>query len=157
VVALALVLTGPLAEAVGGVIGLGDTAVTIWSFAKWPVIVILAALAFALLYYGAPNVRPPGFGFLIPGALLAIVVWIVASVGFAIYLANFGSYNATYGSLGAVIVLLLWLFISNNAILLGALFNAERERSRQGLSLDEGLGIDLRDPKGKEVSYTRRG
>jgi membrane protein len=121
------------------------------------VIVLLAALAFALLYYGAPNVRPPVFGFLRPGALLAVVLWIVASVAFAIYLANFGSYNGTYGALGAVIVLLLWLYISNNAILLGALFNAERERSRQGLSLDESLDVDLRDRKGKDIAYTRRG
>jgi membrane protein len=157
IVAVALVVTGALAEAIGGVVGLSDTAVTLWSFAKWPVIVLLAALAFALLYYGAPNVRPPGFGFLIPGALLAVVLWIVASVAFAIYLANFGSYNATYGALGAVIVLLLWLNISNNAILLGALFNAERERSRQGQSLDEGLDVDLRDRKGKDIAYTRGG
>jgi membrane protein len=156
VVSVALVVTGPLAEAIGNVIGLGSTLVTLWSVAKWPVIVLLAALAFALLYFGAPNVRQPHFSALLPGALLAVIVWIMASIGFAIYLANFGSYNKTYGSLGAVIVLLLWLYISNNAILLGSMLNAERERSRQGLGLEEGLDLDLRDRKGKEVAYGRK-
>ena len=157
VIAIALVITGPLAEAIGSVIGLGAAAVTAWSIAKWPVIVLLAAVAFSLLYFGAPNVRQPGLRSLLPGALVAVVIWIVASIGFAVYLANFGSYNETYGTLGAVIVLLLWLYIANTAIVFGSLFNAERERSRQGLTLEEGLGIDLRDPKGKEVAYTRRG
>jgi membrane protein len=156
VIAIALVVTGPLAEAIGQVVGLGGTVVTAWNVAKWPVIVLLAALAFALLYYGSPNVRLASFSSLLPGALLAVVVWIVASVGFAIYLANFGSYNKTYGSLGAVIVFLLWLYISNNAILLGSMFNAERERSRQGHTLDQGLEVDLRDEKGKDVAYSRR-
>jgi membrane protein len=156
VVSVALVVTGPLAEAIGNVIGLGSSLVTLWSVAKWPVIVLLAALAFALLYFGAPNVRQPHFSALLPGALLAVIVWIMASIGFAIYLANFGSYNKTYGSLGAVIVLLLWLYISNNAILLGSMLNAERERSRQGLGLEQGLDLDLRDRKGKEVAYGRK-
>jgi membrane protein len=157
VISVALVVTGPLAEAVGNVIGLGSIVVTAWSVAKWPAIVIMAALAFALLYFGAPNVRQPHFSALLPGALLAVIIWIAASMGFAIYLASFGSYNKTYGALGAVIVLLLWLYISNNAILFGSMLNAERERSRQGRTLDEGLGIDLRDPKGKDVAYGRKG
>jgi len=157
VVALALAVTGPLADAIGRAIGLESTIVTAWSVAKWPVIVLLAAGAFALLYFGAPNVRQPSLGSLLPGALLAVVVWIAASIGFAIYLASFGSYNKTYGALGVVIVLLLWLYISNNAILLGSLLNAERERSRQGLTIDEGLSMDLRDPKGKDVAYGRKG
>jgi membrane protein len=156
VISVALVVTGPLAEAVGNVIGLGSIVVTAWSVAKWPAIVIMAALAFALLYFGAPNVRQPHFSALLPGALLAVIIWIAASMGFAIYLASFGSYNKTYGALGAVIVLLLWLYISNNAILFGSMLNAERERSRQGRTLDEGLGIDLRDTKGKDVAYGRK-
>jgi len=155
--AIALVVTGPVAEAIGGAVGLEGTAVTVWSVAKWPVLVALVAVAFALLYYGAPNVRQPPFRSVMVGALVAVVVWIAASAGFALYLTFFGSYNETYGSLGAVIVLLLWLFLSNNAVLLGALFNAERERSRQGLGLDEGLAVDLRDRHGKDVAYTRRG
>jgi membrane protein len=157
VIAIGLVVTGPLAEAIGGAIGLADVAITVWSVAKWPVMVLLAALAFALLYLAAPNVRQRHFSAVLPGALLAVIVWIVASIGFAIYLANFGSYNKTYGSLGAVIVLLLWLYISNNAIVFGALFNAERERSRQGRTRDEGIELDLRDTKGKDVAYTRHG
>jgi membrane protein len=157
VAAVALVVTGPLAEAIGSAIGLGSTAVTAWSIAKWPVIVVLIALAFMLLYFGAPNVRQPSFSSLFAGALLAIVLWLLASIGFALYVANFAAYNKTYGSLGAVIVLLLWLYITNIAVILGALFNAERERSRQGLSLEEPLGVDLRDRKGKDASYTRRG
>jgi membrane protein len=156
VIAVALVVTGPLASAVGSVLGLGSAVVTLWSIAKWPVIVLLAALAFALLYFGAPNVRQPHFSALLPGAVLAVIIWIVASIGFAIYLANFGSYNKTYGALGAVIVLLVWVYISNNAILLGSMLNAERERSRRGRGLDEGLDIDLRDTKGKEVAYGRK-
>jgi membrane protein len=155
--AVALVVTGPVAEAIGGAVGLEGTAVTLWSVAKWPVLVALVAVAFALLYYGAPNVRQPPFRSVMVGALVAVLVWIAASAGFALYLTFFGSYNKTYGSLGAVIVLLLWLFLSNNAVLLGALFNAERERSRQGLGLDDGLAVDLRDRKGKDVAYTRRG
>jgi membrane protein len=157
VVAVALVLTGPLAEAIGNVVGLGSTAVTIWSFAKWPVMVVMVAIAFSLLYFGAPNVRHRSFGSLVSGALLAVAVWILASIGFAVYLANFGSYNSTYGTLGAVIVLLLWLFITNFAVVFGSLVNAERERSRQGLGPDEELRVQLRDTKGKEVAYTRHG
>jgi membrane protein len=155
--AVALVVTGPVAEAIGGAVGLEGTAVTVWSVAKWPVLVVLVAVAFALLYYGAPNVRQPPFRSVMVGALVAVLVWIAASAGFALYLTFFGSYNKTYGSLGAIIVLLLWLFLSNNAVLLGALLNAERERSRQGLGLDEGLAVDLRDRQGKDVAYTRRG
>jgi membrane protein len=156
VIAVALVVTGPLADTMGSVLGLGSTVVTLWSIAKWPVIVLLLALAFALLYFGAPNVRQPHFSALLPGALLAVIVWIVASIAFAIYLANFGSYNKTYGALGAVIALLVWLYITNNAILLGSMLNAERERSRQGLGLEEGLEVDLRDRKGKDVAYGRK-
>ncbi len=152
VITLALVLTGPLAQAVGSAVGLGSAAVTAWSIAKWPVLILLVALIFAVLYFAAPNVRHPGFGSVMPGGILAIVVWILASAGFALYVANFSSYNKTYGSLGAVVVFLLWLYISNNATLLGATFNAERERSRElerGEPAEEELQLELRDSKGK--------
>jgi membrane protein len=131
VVAIAVILTGRFAEAVGGVIGLDDEAVTIWSIAKWPVLVVVVIVLIALLYYTAPNVRQRGFRFIIPGGAMALVVWITASIAFALYVANFGSYNKTYGTLGAVIVFLVWLYISNNALLLGAEFNAELERRRE--------------------------
>lgn len=130
VVAIAIIVTRRLAEAVGGVIGLGDEAVTGWSIAKWPVVVVVATALITLLYYTAPNVRQRGFRLIIPGGVLALIVWITASIAFAVYVANFGSYNKTYGTFGAVIVFLVWLYISNNALLLGAEFNAEMERQR---------------------------
>jgi membrane protein len=145
---LAVVLTGDLARQVGDLIGLGSTAVTVWSIAKWPVAVIVIGVLFALLYWAAPNVRHPGFRWLLPGAVLAIVVWIAASVGFAVYVANFGSYNETYGTLGGVIVFLVWLWITNAAVLLGAELNAELERQRQiegGLPPDEEPFLEHRD------------
>jgi membrane protein len=131
ITAVAVVITGPLAEWVGDVVGLGSTAVTIWDIAKWPVLILIVSLMFAILYYAAPNVRQPGFRWVSPGGILAVVVWIVASAAFAFYVANFGSYNKTYGSVGAVIIFLVWLWVSNIAILLGAEFNAEIERGRK--------------------------
>jgi membrane protein len=127
----ALVLSGPVAKQVGSVIGMGSTAVTIWNIAKLPVIVVIVLLMFCLLYYSAPNARLAGFRSVLPGSVFALVVWIVASVGFAFYLANFGSYNKTYGTLAGVIAALVWLWITNVAILLGAELNAELERSRE--------------------------
>ncbi len=131
VTALAVVVTGPLAERVGDLVGLGNTAVLIWDIAKWPILVVIVSFMFALLYYAAPNVRQPGFRWVSPGGVLAVLLWIVASAVFALYVANFGSYNKTYGSLGGLIVFLVWLWISNIAVLLGAEFNAEVERGRQ--------------------------
>jgi membrane protein len=130
-VLVALVLTGPVAEQVGSSLGVGDSAVTIWDIAKWPFLAVVVLFMFALLYYSAPNVRLPGFKWVTPGSLLAIVVWLVASALFAFYVANFGSYNKTYGALAGVIVFLVWLWITNVAILLGAELNAEHERSRE--------------------------
>jgi membrane protein len=130
-VAIGLILTGRLAEVVGGVIGLGDEAVTIWSIAKWPVVVVVVTALIALLYYTAPNVRQRGFRFIVPGGAVALMVWTIASIAFALYVAYLGSYNKTYGTFGAVIVFLVWLYISNNALLLGAEFNAEMERQRE--------------------------
>jgi membrane protein len=131
IMALAVVLTGPLAEQIGNVIGLGSTAVTVWDIAKWPVLLLIVSFTFAFLYWAAPNVRHPKFQWVSPGGILAVVLWIVASAAFAFYVANFGSYNKTYGSLGGVIIFLIWLWISNIAVLLGAEFNAELERGRQ--------------------------
>jgi membrane protein len=130
VTTLAVVLTGGLAEKVGNIIGLGDTAVTAWNIAKWPVLLLVVSLMFALLYWAAPNVKQPGFRWVSPGGILAVVGWLIASAAFAFYVANFGSYNKTYGALGGVIVFLVWLWISNIMILLGAEFNAELERGR---------------------------
>jgi membrane protein len=129
--AVAVVLTGALAEYVGGVIGVGDTFVTAWDIAKWPVLIVLVSFMFALLYWAAPNVKQPGFRWISPGGILAVIVWTVASAAFAFYVANFGSYNKTYGAVGGVIIFLVWLWISNIAVLLGAEFNAELQRGRE--------------------------
>jgi membrane protein len=129
--AIGVVFTGSLAETAGQALGLDNVAVTVWSIAKWPVIVILVSLMFSILYYATPNVRQPGFPWVTPGGVLAVVLWIAASALFAFYVANFSSYNETYGSLGGVIIFLVWLWISNIAILVGAELNAELERGRQ--------------------------
>jgi membrane protein len=131
VVAIAIVATGPLADAIGRQIGIGSAALTAWDIAKWPVLLAFVMLVFAVLYYAAPNVRQPGFRWVTPGGVVAVIVWIVASGAFALYVANFASYNKTYGSLAGVIVFLVWLWISNIAVLLGAELNAELERGRE--------------------------
>jgi membrane protein len=128
--AVAVVLTGPIAREVGNIVGVGDSAVTVWNIAKWPVLVLIVAFMFAVLYYTAPNVKQPGLKSVLPGGLLAVVLWIVVSALFAFYVAGFGSYNKTYGALGGVIVFMVWLWLTNLAILLGAEFNAERARGR---------------------------
>jgi membrane protein len=131
VVALALVLTGPIVQAVGGAIGVGDTALTVWDIAKWPVLLVVLSLMIAVLYYAAPNVKVPSLRWVTVGSIVALVVWIVASAAFAFYVANFGSYDKTYGTLGGIVTLLIWMWISNLALLFGAELNAERERSRE--------------------------
>jgi membrane protein len=130
-VALGIVLTGPVVTAVAGPLGIGSTAQTVWNLAKWPVMLAVVILMFAVLYHTSPNVKLPGFKWVTPGAILAIVMWIVASVLFAFYVANFGSYDKTYGTLGGMIVLLMWLWITNVALLMGMELNSERERSRE--------------------------
>jgi membrane protein len=130
-VLVALVVSGPLAEAIGRKIGLGSTAVTVWNIAKWPVLAFIVSLMLAALYYTAPNARLPKFQWLSPGAIVALAVWVIASVGFFFYANNFGSYNKTYGTLGGAITLLVWLYISNLAILFGQELNAEVERGRE--------------------------
>ena len=126
--AVAVVLTGPLAQRVGDLIGLGGTIVTVWDIAKWPFLILIVSFMFALLYWLAPNVRQPGFRWVSAGGIVAVLLWIVASAAFAFYVATFASYNKTYGSVAAVIVFLVWLWISNIAVLLGAEFDAEIER-----------------------------
>ena len=139
--AVAVAVTGPLADRVGKLIGLGDTAVTAWDIAKWPVLVLVVALMFSILYYAAPNVRQPGLRWVTPGGVVAVIAWMIVSALFGVYVANFGSYNKTYGSLGAVIIFLVWLWLTNIAILLGAELNAETERGRQ---------IEAGQPPGRE-------
>jgi len=131
VVAAALVLTGPIVDAVAAPIGLSDTAVTIWNIAKWPVLVAMFVLMLGVLYYASPNVKMRGFKWVTPGSVVALVVWALASAAFAFYVANFGSYNKTYGTLAGLVVLLVWMWITNVAILLGHQLNAERERSQE--------------------------
>jgi membrane protein len=129
--ALAVVLTGSLARQVGDVIGVGSTAVTVWDIAKWPVLLVVVAVILAILYYASPNVRQPGFRWVTPGGVLAVVLWLLASGAFALYVSAFSSYNKTYGALSSVVIFLIWLWITNLAILLGAELNAELERERQ--------------------------
>jgi membrane protein len=149
-VAIGVSLTGPLAEQVGKVLGIGDAAVTAWDIAKWPVILLAVITIFAILYWAAPNVKHPKFRWISPGSVLGVLIWIVASAGFAFYVANFGSYNKTYGALAGPIIFLVWLWISNIAILLGAEFNAELERGRQieaGHPEDEEPFLEPRDTR----------
>jgi membrane protein len=130
-IAFGVAMTGDIANRLGELMGLGSTGVAVWNIAKWPVLAILLSLAIALLYWASPNVRQLGFRWVTPGSFLAIAGWVLATVGFAFYVANFGSYNKVYGSLAAVIVFLVWLWISNIAILLGAEFDAELARERR--------------------------
>src|SRR3954462_3745362 len=130
-VALALVLSGPIVGALGSSLGLSDMALTVWRYAKWPAMIVLVLVIFGALYYTSPNARVTGFRWVTGGAIVALLVWIAASIALALYVANFGSYNKTYGTRGGVVVFLLWLWITNMAILLGAEFNAETERARQ--------------------------
>ncbi len=148
--ALAVVVTGPVAKQVGDVVGAGSSAVTAWDVAKWPVIALVVSVMFSVLYFAAPNVKQPGFKWITPGGLLALVLLLIASALFALYVANFASYNKTYGTLAGVIAFLVWLWIANIAVLLGAEFNAELERGRElaaGEPAEEELQIDMRDDR----------
>lgn len=150
VVAVMLVVSGPLAEAIGGALGLEDTALTAWQFAKWPVLVALVVLIVAMLYYATPNVKQPKFRWMSLGAFVAVLTWAVASALFAFYVANFGSYDKTYGTLAGVIVFLLWLWITNIALLFGAEFDSEMERARQlqaGIPAEDELQLPPRDTR----------
>ncbi len=156
---VAVVVTGPVASAVGSAIGVGDTAVTVWNIAKWPVLVLLVMLMVSILYYAAPNAKLPSFKFISLGGVVAVIVWLIASALFAFYVANFGSYNKTYGTMAGVVVFLVWLWITNVAILLGHQLNSERVRGEQ---IEDGvqgaereIRLDERDePKAKQRPTT---
>lgn len=128
--AVIVVFTGGLARQIGTALGVGDTALTVWSIAKWPVLVVLVTVMIAILYWATPNARVRGFRWITPGSFLALVIWMIASAGFALYVANFASYNTTYGTFAGVIIFLVWLWITNLAILLGLEFDAELARQR---------------------------
>jgi membrane protein len=147
---LIVVFTGDIASVVGAKIGMGGVAVTVWGIVKWPVLIILVSLMFALLYWASPNAKTGGFRWVSPGGLFAVLLWILASGAFAIYLANFANYNKTYGTLGGVIAFLVWLWITNIAILLGAELDAELERGRAiaaGHPADDEPFLELRDDR----------
>jgi len=155
VTALALVVSGPLATAIGEAIGLGDAAITAWQWGKWPVMLLLVVLIVHVLYYASPNAKVRK-KWVSPGAILTLVVWILASVAFAFYVANFGSYNKTYGTLGGVITFLVWLWITNIAILLGQEMNAEVERSRELEAGTPGAERELQLPPRDEPKEKQR-
>jgi len=149
-IVLLLIVSGPIAEAIGEAVGLGEVAIAVWSIAKWPVIVILAVLALAILYYGSPNVKQPKFRWMSLGAFVALIVMAIASLGFFFYVINFGNYQKTYGSIAGVIILLLWLWIVNLSLLFGAEFDAEMERGRQlqaGIEAEESIQLPPRDDR----------
>ncbi len=146
-IAIALVVSGPLAESIGNVIGLGGTALTLYMILKWPIIIGLVMLMFAGLYYVAPNVRQPKFRWVSVGGVVAVIVWILASVAFAFYVGNFGAYDKTYGTFGGVIIFLLWLWLTNLALLFGVELDAELERERElkaGLPAQEEIQLPPR-------------
>ena len=154
-----LVVSGPVAESVGNALGVGGSALTVWNIAKWPALAVVVVLAVALLYYMTPNVRQPRFQWVSPGALLAIVVWVAASVAFAFYVTNFSSYNRTYGSLAAAIIALLWLWLTNLALMFGAELDAELERGRElqaGLPAEKSIQLPLRDDRNVKKSEKKR-
>jgi membrane protein len=154
-----VVVTGPIARQVGGAIGMGDVAVTVWDIAKWPVLIILVSIMLSLLYWATPNIKQPGFRWITPGGVLAVLIWLVVSGLFAVYVSFSGSYNRTYGSLATVIVFLVWLWLTNIAILLGLEFNAELERQRlvqAGLPEDVDPYLPLRAKHKLDDLETRR-
>lgn len=154
--ALAVIVTGPLASAVGGAIGLGDTAVTVWDIAKWPALLLVVTFMLSVLYFTAPNAKTGGFRFITPGGGVAVGIWLIASALFALYVANFSSYDQTYGSLGAIIAFLVWLWITNLAVLIGCQLNAERLRDEQLKERVPGAERRLRLPERKPAEPADR-
>jgi membrane protein len=145
-----LVMSGGIAETVGEAIGLGETSLRVWNIAKWPLLVLLAITLIGLLYHATPNVRQPRFRWLTPGAVVALLAMALAAVGFVFYVSNFSKYNATYGIIGSVIILLLGFWLMNNALLLGAEIDAETERGRQlqgGIRAEESIQLPPRDTR----------
>ncbi len=150
-VLLMLVVSGPVADSISNKLGVGETGLLVWNIAKWPVVIVVVVLIVALLYYATPNVKQPSFRWISVGAFVAIVIWILASVGFAFYVTYFSSYNKTYGTVAGAIVLLLWIWLTNLALLFGAELDSELERSRQlqsGMAAEETLQLPLRDGRG---------
>ena len=156
---LLLIVSGPVAESIGNVIGLGDAALTAWKVAKWPVLAVIVVLVVGLLYYTTPNVQQPRFRWISVGAAVAILIWVLASVGFSFYVANFSSYNKTYGSLAGVIVALLFLWITNLALLFGGELDAELERGRElqaGIAAEEEIQLPARDTRNIKKARKKR-
>ena len=150
IIALLLVISGPVTEAVGNALGLGSAVQTVWEIAKWPVIAVVLILMIAILYYATPNVKQPKFRWMSLGALLALVLLVVASVAFGFYVTTFSNYAKNYGALAGVIIFLLWLWIANLALLFGAEFDAELERGRElqaGIAAEEDIQLPPRDVK----------
>jgi membrane protein len=158
-VLMALVLTGPVAHSVASKVGLGSTGVTIYNIAKWPLMAAIVLIMLGVLYYIAPSARLPKIHWLSPGAVVALVIWVIASAAFGFYVANFSSYNKTYGALGGAISLLVWLWITNIAVLFGQELNAEIERGREltaGLPAERDLQLEPRDaPKTGPSRFSR--
>ena len=147
--AVIVVVTGGLAHKAGNLLGVGPVAVSIWDIAKRPVLLIIIGLILAILFWVSPNAKH-GFQWVSPGGFIAVILWLAASGLFALYVANFSHYNKIYGSLAGVIIFLIWMWISNVAILLGAEFNAELERGRAvagGHPLHEEPFSELRDDR----------
>ncbi len=138
--AIIVVVSGPVARQIGDIIGVGDTAVTVWNIAKWPVLLVIVTMLFAVLFWASPNAKQGGIRWITPGGVLATVIWLVLSGLFAVYVANFSSYNKTYGTFAGVIIFLVWLWVSNVALLLGQEFNAELEHQR---AIEAGLPPDV--------------
>jgi len=148
--ALALIVSGPLIQSVGAALGLGSTAILVWSIAKWPLLLIIVVLSVAILYYATPNARQPQLRWISIGALVAIIVWALLSVVFGFYAGNFAHYNKTYGSLAGIIVFLLWLWLTNLALLFGGELDAELERGRElqaGIEAEEKIQVPARDTR----------
>ena len=157
-VLMMLVVSGPLAESIGDIVGLGSAALTAWSILKWPLLGVVVMLVVALLYYSTPNVKQPKFKWISVGAAIAILIWVIASIAFAFYVANFSSYDKTYGSIAGVIVALLWLWITNLSLLFGAEIDSELERGRElqaGIPAEEELQLPVRDTRNIEKAQKK--
>ncbi|MUN62599.1 YihY family inner membrane protein [Kocuria sediminis] len=145
---LVVLLSGPVAERLGELVDLPGSTLRLWQAARGPVVLALLSFVVALLYSTTPNVRQPRFRWLGIGSVTAIVVMAAATAGFSSYVSRFGNYNTTYGAIGGVIVLLLWIWIMNTVLLAGAEFNAETERARRlqaGIAAEEDLLLPPRD------------
>ena len=158
-VLLGLVVSGPVATAIGEAIGLGDQAFTVWSIARWPVMLAIVVIMVAVLYYATPNVKQPKFRWVSVGSAVAISIWVVASLGFGFYVGNFGKYNALYGSLAGAVIFLLWLWLTNLALLMGAEVDAELERARElqaGIRAEHRIQLPLRDSSGTDKAQVKQ-